>query len=127
MNDTRFSFRKRLKSFVYAFRGIGLLVRNEHNARIHLVAAVAVVAAGFLLGITASEWTVIVLVIGAVLAAEAFNSALEALCDLVSPGYHESIKKAKDLAAGAVLLVAIAAAVIGSVIFIPRILTLLNS
>lgn len=127
MNDTRFSFRKRLKSFVYAFRGIGLLVRNEHNARIHLVAAVAVVATGFLLGITASEWTVIVLVIGAVLAAEAFNSALEALCDLVSPGYHESIKKAKDLAAGAVLLVAIAAAVIGSVIFIPRILTLLNS
>lgn len=127
MNDTQFSFRKRLKSFVYAFRGIGLLVRNEHNARIHLVAAVAAVVAGFLLGITAVEWTVIVLVIGAVLAAEAFNSALEALCDLVSPGYHESIKKAKDLAAGAVLLVAIAAAVIGSVIFLPRILTLLNS
>ncbi len=127
MNDTQFSFRKRLKSFVYAFRGIGLLVRNEHNARIHLVAAVAAVAAGFLLGITAVEWTVIVLVIGAVLAAEAFNSALEALCDLVSPGYHESIKKAKDLAAGAVLLVAIAAAVIGSVIFLPRILTLLNN
>lgn len=127
MNDTQFSFRKRLKSFVYAFRGIGFLVRNEHNARIHLVAAVAAVAAGFLLGITAVEWTVIVLVIGAVLAAEAFNSALEALCDLVSPGYHESIKKAKDLAAGAVLLVAIAAAVIGSVIFLPRILTLLNN
>lgn len=127
MNDTQFSFRKRLKSFVYAFRGIGLLVRNEHNARIHLVAAVAAVTAGFLLKITAVEWIIVVLVIGAVLAAEAFNSALEALCDLVSPGYHESIKKAKDLAAGAVLLVAIAAAIIGSVIFLPRILTLLNS
>lgn len=125
MNDTQFSFRKRLNSFVYAFRGIGLLVQNEHNARIHLVAAATAVTAGFLLKITAVEWTIIVLVIGAVLAAEAFNSALEALCDLVSPGYHESIKKAKDLAAGAVLLVAIAAAVIGSVIFIPRILTLL--
>lgn len=125
MNDTQFSFRKRLKSFVYAFRGIGLLVRNEHNARIHLVAAATAVTAGFLLKITAVEWTIIVLVIGTVLAAEAFNSALEALCDLVSPGYHESVKKAKDLAAGAVLVVAIAAAVIGSVIFLPRLLTLL--
>ncbi|MCC8170443.1 MAG: diacylglycerol kinase family protein [Parabacteroides sp.] len=127
MNDTRFSLRKRLKSFVYAFRGIGLLVRHEHNARIHSVAAAAAVTAGFVLRITPVEWTVIVLVIGAVLAAEAFNSALEALCDFVSPGYHESIKKAKDLAAGAVLLVAIAAAIIGAVIFLPRILTLLNS
>lgn len=125
MNDTQFSFRKRLKSFVYAFRGVGLLVRNEHNARIHLVAAATAVTAGFLLKITAVEWTIIVLVIGTVLAAEAFNSALEALCDLVSPGYHESVKKAKDLAAGAVLVVAIAAAVIGSVIFLPRLLTLL--
>lgn len=126
MNKEKFSLRKRLKSFTYAFHGIGILIKNEHNAWIHLFAAVCVVIAGFVFRISVTEWSIVVLAIGTVLAAEAVNSAIEALSDLVSPGYHELIRKAKDLAAGAVLLVAIAAATVGLIIFIPRILTFLN-
>lgn len=126
MNKEKFSLRKRLKSFTYAFHGIGILIKNEHNAWIHLFAAVCVVIAGFVFQISVTEWSIVVLAIGTVLAAEAVNSAIEALSDLVSPGYHELIRKAKDLAAGAVLLVAIAAATVGLIIFIPRILTFLN-
>ncbi len=125
MKEEKFSWRKRAKSFVYAFRGIVLLVRNEHNAWIHCVAAVVAVALGFVLGLSAGEWTAVALCIGAVLAAEAFNSAIEALADRVSPGYDEAIKRTKDLAAGGVLLVAIAAVVVGAIVYLPKLIDLL--
>lgn len=124
MNEGRFSVKDRIKSFGYAFNGICLLVRSEHNAWIHIFAAVCVVAAGFLFGLSPGEWIAVVIVIGAVLAAEAVNSALESLCNLVSPGYNEHIKRTKDLAAGAVLLMAMAAAIVGLIIFVPKIVTL---
>lgn len=124
MKNSGFTFRKRLASFRYAFNGIRLLIQKEHNAWIHCFAAVGVITAGFVFGLSRMEWIAIVIVIGVVLAAEAVNSAIEALADLVSPEYNEAIKRTKDLAAGAVLLLAFAAAVVGVLIFLPKILDL---
>lgn len=121
MKNEGFTFRKRIRSFRYAFNGIWLLITREHNAWIHCFAAISVVIAGAILGLSRMEWVAVVIVIGAVLAAEAVNSSIEALADLVSPEYNEAIKRTKDLAAGAVLLMAIAAAIVGLIIFIPKI------
>lgn len=123
MKNNGFTLRKRLRSFRYAAHGIRDLFR-EDNARIHAVAAVAVIVAGVWLGLSLTEWAVIMLTIGAVLAAEAVNTALESLCDRVSPGFDEHIRRAKDLAAGAVLLLAMAAVVVGLFIFLPKLFAL---
>lgn len=124
MKNEGFTFRKRIKSFKFAFNGIRLLITKEHNAWIHCFATACVLIAGALLGLSRMEWVAVVIVIGAVFAAEAVNSSIEALADLVSPEYNEAIKRTKDLAAGAVLLIAIAAAITGSIIFIPKIATI---
>lgn len=124
MKNDGFTFRKRAKSFKFAFHGIRLLITKEHNAWIHCFAAVCVLIAGALLGLSRMEWVAVAIAIGAVLAAEAVNSSIEALADLVSPEYNEAIKRTKDLAAGAVLLMAIAAAIVGLIIFIPKIMDL---
>ena len=125
MKNTTFTFGKRLQSFKYAFNGILILITSEHNAWIHCFAAICVIIAGFCFGLSQTEWIAVSIVIGAVLAAEAVNSSIEALADLVSPEYNEAIKRTKDLAAGAVLLMAIAAAIVGCIIFIPKIMNLL--
>lgn len=110
---------KRLKSFAFAWKGIGSFVRKEHNAWIHCSAIIAVTTAGVLFNITRTEWLIILLCFGIVLAAEAFNTAIERLVNLVSPDYHPIAGDVKDIAAGAVLICAITAAIIGAVIFIP--------
>ena len=120
MKNDGFTFRKRARSFKFAFNGIKLLITKEHNAWIHCFAAVCVLIAGVVFGLSRMEWIAVTIVIGAVLAAE----AVEALADLVSPEYNEAIKRTKDLAAGAVLLMAIAAAIVGFIIFIPKIATI---
>lgn len=120
MKNDGFTLRKRLKSFRFAFNGIRLLITREHNAWIHCFAAVCVITAGYIVGLTSTEWIAITITIGVVLAAEAVNSSIEALADLVSPGYNEAIKRTKDLAAGAVLILAIAAAIVGLIIFTPK-------
>ena len=122
MKNDGFTLRKRLKSFRFAFNGIRLLVTREHNAWIHCFIAVCVIVTGCLVGLSATEWIVITMAIGMVLAAEAFNSSIEALADLVSPGYNEAIKHTKDLAAGAVLLSALSALVVGLLVFIPKLI-----
>lgn len=119
----KFSFRQRMLSFKYAFNGIFLMLKNEHNAWIHAFAAVMAVGAGFYFGITQLEWIAVVLAIALVFAAEAFNSAIEALVDKISPGYNETAGKIKDLAAGAVLITAIAAAITGLIIFVPHLIS----
>ncbi len=124
MEKKKFNMADRLRSFKYAGRGIARLIGREHNAWIHCAAAVCVVIAGFLFRLSGLEWVAVVLCIGAVFAAEGFNSAIEALCDRVSPEYDEAIKHAKDLAAGAVLIFAIMSVVVGLLIFIPKILSL---
>lgn len=121
MNNERFSIKKRVQSFVYASKGILTLLRDEHNFRIHAFAMVCVIAAGFVLDISKMEWCVVALCIGGVLMAESMNSAVEAIADLVSPEFHPLIKKAKDVGAAGVLLMAIAAATAGLIIFLPKI------
>ncbi len=112
--------KKRIDSFGYAFRGIGELIRTQPNARIHLLATLGVVAAAFWFELSRGEWLAVILAMGGVWAAEAFNTALEALTDLASPEYHELARRTKDVAAGGVLLMAIAAAAVGLVVFLPR-------
>ncbi|PHN07257.1 diacylglycerol kinase family protein [Flavilitoribacter nigricans] len=104
---------KRLLSFKYAFQGLGDLFRTQPNARIHLAIAVLAIALGIWLGLTTTEWALICLCIGWVLAAEAFNTAIEYLTDLVSPDFNVLAGKAKDAAAAAVLLSAMGAALTG--------------
>ncbi|MEZ4904023.1 MAG: diacylglycerol kinase family protein [Spirosomataceae bacterium] len=106
-----------LRSFGYAIDGLRALFRSENNARFHLVAAIIVVLMSIWFRLNTTEWVFIVLAIGNVWAAEAFNTALEKLCDLVSPAYHPQVKAIKDLAAAGVLLIAIVAVVVGVIIF----------
>lgn len=111
--------RKRLLSFSHAFRGIGFAL-SEPNFRIHLAAAAAAASLGWWLCLSPAEWCVVLLCFAAVMSAEAMNSAVEKLTDLVSPGHHELAGKVKDMAAGAVLISAIVAAAVGCIIFLPK-------
>jgi len=114
--------KKRIKSFGYAFQGIGNFIRKEPNAWIHCTAVVVVTSLGLYYGISATEWCIVILCFGLVLMAEAFNTAIERLVDLVSPDFHPLAGTIKDVAAGAVLLGAIASAIVGCIIFIPYII-----
>jgi len=126
MQNETFSIKKRLKSFVFAFNGIRILFRNEHNAWIHLFASICAISLGFFCHISSIEWIAVLFAIGLVLSMEAVNSAIENLCDFASPDKHETIKKVKDLAAGAVLISAIIALIIGLIIFTPKLLKILS-
>lgn len=119
MDNSQFSWRARARSFKYAAQGIRTLLRDEHNARIHLAATILVIVAGAVCGISTGQWCVIILLIAAVFALEAVNTAIEAIADRVSPEYSPLIKKAKDTAAAAVLIMAVAAVIIAAIIFIP--------
>jgi len=123
--NNRFSIKKRRHSFIYAFKGIIYAIKTQHNLWIHLTASVLVVVFGFYFQISIYEWIAVILCIGSVITSEIFNSAIEALTDLVSPDYNEKAGLVKDLAAGAVLISAIISAIIGLIIFIPKFLTLL--
>lgn len=109
----------RIKSFGYAFKGIASLLKREHNAWIHCTAIVVVTIGGLYFGITATEWCIVVICFGIVLSAEGFNTAIERLVNLVSPDFHPIAGDVKDVAAGAVLICAIAAAIVGCIIFLP--------
>lgn len=109
-------FRKVLRSFRFAGQGILDLFRYENNAKVHLVVAVLVVIVGLILRLNAVEWAIILTQIGLVWAAEAFNTAIEKLCDFVSPGIHPQIKAIKDLSSGAVLILTITAVLSGLLI-----------
>ncbi len=119
MKQEQFSWSKRLRSFRYAFHGMATLLRDEHNSRIHVAFMIAVTIAGLLFGITSIEWCIVLICFGMVLMAEAMNSAIEAIADLVMPDRHPLIGKAKDVAAAGVLFTAISAAIAGLIIFIP--------
>ena len=115
-----FSIRARANSFVYAFRGVRALLWREHNAWLHLLAAGAACGAGWFFGISRVEWCLVAFAIGGVLAAEAFNTAIETLADAVHPEQNSLVGHAKDLAAAGVLLASFGAAAVGLLIFVPR-------
>jgi diacylglycerol kinase len=108
-----------LTSFKYAFWGVWHVVRTQRNARIHLSVALAVIVLGLWLGLDRIEWAIIILTIGVVLAAEAFNTVAEAAVDLATAEVHPLAKIAKDVAAGAVLVTAMAAVIVGLLILGP--------
>nr|WP_294678144.1 diacylglycerol kinase family protein [uncultured Blautia sp.] len=108
------------KSFGYAFEGIFTCIRNERNMKIHCTAAVLVVIAGLILGLSVTEWCICLGLFGLVMALELVNTAVESVVDLVTEERKPLAKVAKDTAAGAVLIAAIMAAVIGLIIFVPR-------
>lgn len=111
--------RSRVRSFGHAFRGWWYVIRTQHNAWIHTVISLVVIAAAFWLHLGTRDWVVLVLSIAMVFAAEFFNTAIEVVVDLASPQMHPLAKIAKDVGAGAVLLSAMAALVIGLLIIGP--------
>ena len=110
---------QRAKSFTYAVRGIWLLMKTTPNAWVHMVFFSIALGLGFYFGITKTEWILLILAGGFVLTAEAFNTAFEIDINLTSPNYHPYAKDTKDVAAGAVLISAITALIIGILIFVP--------
>lgn len=123
--NKRFSIVARAKSFTHAFRGIGVLIKSTHNFWIHIFIAIVVIKMGFVLKISSTEWILLVFAIGFVMVTEALNTAIEIDIDLTSPNSHPYARDTKDVAAGAVLLSAIVAVVVGLIIFLPKILDLL--
>jgi diacylglycerol kinase (ATP) len=117
----------RIQSFRYAFRGIAAMLQTESNARIHAIATIVVVAVGMAIGISRIEWLAITLSITAVWCAEGFNTAIESICDVASPDYHPKVEQAKDIAAGAVLITAIGAVIVGLLVFGRHLLALIAS
>ncbi|MEE9343338.1 MAG: diacylglycerol kinase family protein [Gammaproteobacteria bacterium] len=121
-----FTLRKRFASTRFAYAGIFTLIREEHNARIHLFATVLVIALAIVFDLTAEQWLSLVISTGLVWMAEGFNTAIELLCNLVNPGQHPQVKKIKDVAAAAVLITAIMAVVVGLIIFVPQLIQLVS-
>lgn len=119
MPDEPFTLRSRLLSCRYAFQGLKFALVTQHNFRIHLVAAIAAIGLGFFWRISGDDWRWIVVAIAIVMAAELVNTSFEHLCDVVQPELHASVRVAKDVAAGAVLVCSIASAVIGVMVFWP--------
>lgn len=120
MESPNFSFSGRIRSFRYAARGIGLMVKSQHNCWVHCAASILVLFAGLGFEVSAQEWCLLVIAIVCVMTAEALNTAFELLCDVASPDFHPVVEKSKDVAAGAVLLSAIGSVVIGILVFGPR-------
>ena len=117
MENNKFSIIKRVKSFVHAGRGIKVFLKSTHNAWIHITVFIFAIILGLYFHITNTEWMMLIFASGFVFASEAFNTAIEIDIDLTSPEYHPYAKDTKDVAAGAVLISAITALVIGLLIF----------
>jgi len=125
MEQSKFSLRVRISSFKYAFNGLKTVILDEHNAWIQLAVGLCVIVAGVVFKITTAEWIAVVFATGLVLSLEVINTSVEKLSDFVSPENSEAIKKVKDISAAGVLIGSITAAVIGLIIFVPKIVGLL--
>lgn len=125
MAQKKFSLKSRLESFRFALNGLSLLLKNEHNSRIHILAAIIAVVMGIIMKLDHYEWSLLIIVIGAVFLTELLNSSIESLADLIDPEWNELIMRAKDYSAAAVLISAIVAIVVGGLIFIPKFLDLI--
>ena len=112
-------------SFKYALQGVKVELKGERNLKIHIVAMILVIIAGVILKISVAEWGICIILFGLVISAELFNTAIETTVDIAMPERNEKAKKAKDVAAGAVFVIAMASAVIGLLIFVPKIINLI--
>lgn len=111
--------KKIINSFKYAFEGIISSFKAERNMKIHIFVMILVILAGYILKITKLEWIICIILFGIVISAELFNTAIETMVDIVMPEKNDKAKLAKDVSAGAVLVVAIASAIVGIMIFLP--------
>ena len=114
-----FSLWTRVRSFRFALEGLWFVLRTQHNAWLHVTAAIVVCALGFSLGISKLDWMWLVVAITLVWITETLNTAFEHLCNVVSPQLSHSVKRAKDVAAGTVLIAATGAVIIGGLVFFP--------
>jgi diacylglycerol kinase (ATP) len=119
MSNERFSIAARLRSFKFAISGLSFVLRSQHNAHVHIAISIAVVVAGFVFGLSKADWLAILIAMSIVWIAETFNTAVEFVCDVVSPEFNKNVAKAKDIAAGAVLISAVFAVIVGALVFIP--------
>lgn len=119
-NIKKFSISKRVFSFRYAFKGIIWFLSSQHNLLIHLIAALIVISAGLYFQLERWEWIAVVICIGMVIGAELVNTAVEILCDALIPERNKRAEIIKDVSAGAVLIFAIMAMIVGLIIFLPR-------
>src|SRR5713226_7232354 len=126
MSNNSLTFTGRIRSFKCAFRGIWVMIASQHNAWIHAAATIIVVTVSFCFHLTTAEWCWIILAIISVWTAEALNTAFEFLTDVASPEFHPLAEKAKDVAAGAVLISAIGSVLIGMMILGPYALRLFS-
>jgi diacylglycerol kinase (ATP) len=125
-DSRRFTFTGRVRSIRCAVRGIRLMLATQHNAWVHAAATVGAIAMGVALRVTPIEWCVLIIAMVAVWTAEALNTALELLCDVASPAFHPLVEKAKDVAAGAVLIAAAGSVIVGLFVFGPPMLRLVT-
>jgi diacylglycerol kinase len=121
------AWRRFLIGFIHAFHGLWYALRTQTNARVHASIALLVLLVGLFLHISALEFALISIVIGGVFVAEMFNTAIELCVDLASPGYHPLAKFAKDVGAGAVLVCALVAMVVGLLVFLPHLWPLIKT
>lgn len=119
-NKTGFSFKERLLSFKYAFNGLRIFFTKEHNTYIHLAITIITITMGVLLNISPVEWLIVLILIALVFSLEIVNTAIEHLCNLISPEWHKAIKNIKDLSAAAVLVAAVISVICGIIIFLPK-------
>lgn len=124
--NPRQEYKKLINSFKYAIEGIISSFKTERNMKIHVLAMIVVIALGLFFKLNKVEWCFIIIAIVSVISAELFNTAIETVVDMVSPERNPKAKLAKDIAAGAVLVVAIGAAIIGFIIFGPQIINVFN-
>lgn len=113
--------KKLINSFKYAIDGFISSFKTERNMKIHVLAMIVVVALGLFLKLDKIEWSIIIIAIVTVISAELFNTAIETIVDMITPEKNDKAKLAKDISAAAVLILAIGAAIVGAIIFIPRI------
>lgn len=119
---SKFSIKERLFSFKYAFDGFKVVFKSEQNAWIHIAMSIIAIALGFYLEISNNEWIAVVLCIGMVISAEIFNTAIEHIANFIQPNQDVKIKHIKDLGAAGVFTTALAALVVGLIIFLPKIM-----
>ncbi|WP_455683249.1 diacylglycerol kinase family protein [Thomasclavelia sp.] len=117
--------KKRINSFKYAIEGIVTTFKLEMNMKIHIIIMTAVIITGVILKLSILEWKICIILFSLVIAAELFNTAIEAVVDMIMPEFHPKAKIAKDAAAGGVLVLAIGAAIVGLIIFIPKFIELI--
>lgn len=117
---------KTIKGFKYAIEGIIAALKSERNMKIHITIMTFVIIAGFILKISQIEWIICIILFAMVISAEMFNTVVEKIIDIVVPEKSDKVKFIKDVSAGAVLVIAIAAAIIGIVVFLPKIVAILQ-